>query len=59
MFCKTSEVILLLYLFEHNMLTEFLGILLKLDLTSDKLLVLVGEIGLPCLLVLYLNEIIL
>lgn len=59
MFCKTSEVILLLHLFEHNMLTEFLGILLKLDLTSDKLLVLVSEIGLPCLLVLYLNEIIL
>ena len=52
-------MILLLHLFEHNMLTEFLGILLKLDLTSDKLLVLVSEIGLPCLLVLYLNEIIL
>jgi len=59
MFCKTSEVILLLYLLEHNMLTEFLGILLKLNLTSDKLLVLVGEIGLPCLLILDLNEIIL
>lgn len=41
------------------MLTEFLGILLKLNLTSDKLLVLVGEIGLPCLLILDLNEIIL
>jgi hypothetical protein len=52
-------IALLLRFLEGDVLPQLLGILLKLDLASDELLVLCSPVDFACLLVLELDEIVL
>lgn len=52
-------MLLLLRFLKSHMLTQLLGILLELDLSSNKLLILCGPVDFAGLLVLELDEIVL